>query len=158
MKTKILTKTILSLSLLMGTLSADTICTGKHCLIDLSKLSPKKTKEVNNMDYQGYSFKSKNLKSVEENVIDEEYVLEEGVSFTMNANEIETIVFPHEKYVMTKAEIETYESEYIELIVPNEKLENKIIKQLTPLPESEYFCENHTKPVYNNLSDTYECA
>lgn len=154
MKTKILTTTILSLSLFMGTISADTICTGDHCIIDLSKRSPNKTKEVNNVEYKGHSFKSKNL----ENAIDDAYILEEGASFTMNGNEIETIILPHEKYIMTKVEIETYESEYIELIVPRENLENRIIEQLNPLPESEYFCENHKKPVYNNLSDTYECA
>lgn len=142
MKTKILT-TILSLSLFMGTVSADSMCTGDHCMIHLPKLSPK-TKEVNNVEYKGHSFKSKNLENIEENAIDDAYVLEEGTSFTMNENGVETIIFPHEKYVMTEVEIATYESEYIE--------------QLNPLPKSEYFCGNDTKPVYNNSSDAYECA
>jgi len=152
MKTKLLTSTILSLSLLTGTVSAEKICTGDYCLIDLSKFSPTKKTEISNRIHVVTSFKSEEIKKVVKIVLDERQM--------SNQNKMETIVFPHETYVMTKAEIEEYQVENF-LMLPLDEIENRIInktKNKTKLPVSEYFCEDYSKPIYNNLSDTYECA
>ena len=160
MNTKLLTSTILSLSLLTGTLYADKNCVGNHCILDLSKLSHSKKSEANNVAYEGHSFNLKDIEEVKSSV-EENYIATQEKKLhkrneLLTEPEIETIVFSHEKYVMTVEEIANYQAENL-LMLPLNEIENTIINK-TKLPVSEYFCENDMKPIYNNLSNTYECA
>ena len=163
MNTNFLTTTILSLSLLTGTLSADKICTGDHCILDLSKLSHSKKLEVNNSSYKGRSFKLKGIERdrLTQSGMKKSYITTQKIELhkrneLLNEAELETIAFSHEKYIMTPEEIENYQVENF-LMLPLNEIENRIINK-TKLPVSEYFCENDMKPIYNNLSNTYECA
>jgi hypothetical protein len=130
MKKKIITTTIVAMSLLSLNLSAagKMKCTDKYCIIDLSKLaSPKKNKEMK-----------------KSNAPEEKYT-------TQLIDNVETIVFTDETYIMT-------EDEKIEY-----KLKTSLEELTTPslnsnLPDSQFFCEEHQKPVkVAGLDNTYRC-
>jgi len=131
MKKKIITTTIVAMSLLSLNLSAagKMKCTDKYCIIDLSKLaSPKKNKEMK-----------------KSNAPEEKYT-------TQLIDNVETIVFTEETYIMT-------EDEKIEY-----KLKTSLEELTTPslnnddLPDSQFFCEEHQKPVkVTGLENTYRC-
>ena len=135
MKTKILASTILSLSLLTGTVFADSSCTGDHCFIKLSKVAPTKKLTVNKSD----SFKSEDVIKI---------ILEEDK--TNQEEEADFMAFPPETYIATKEEIKNL------TIIPTD-VENEFLNKVG-LPVSQHFCANHTKPIYNGNSKTYECA
>jgi len=162
MKTAILTSTLLSISFLTINLSAGTNMTCKNgvCILDLSNLSlDKEKKEVK---------KEKNLFSVikeKKNTMIEmitlkksKYIKQKNEKLEpLNNRQMETIILAPEKYIMTVAEIEKYESNQIQLSMPNKNIGNKIIEKST-LPTSEYFCENNKQAVYHQETDSYECA
>ena len=133
------TSIIVSISLLTLSLSAGThmVCKDGVCIIDISNLSP--SKKVKKEKAKITLF---NKKSISKKIV---------------SNEIETIVLPHEKYVMTKEEIENYELKQIQLALPNQDTENKILEK-TMLPTSEYFCEKNKKPIYHKETNSFECA
>jgi len=137
MKTAILTSTILFLTM---NLSAGTSMTCKNgvCIIDLSNLSNDSGTKIKTRE------KEKNLFIV----IKDKY---------KNDNQSDIIALPHEKYIMTVAEVEEYESNQIQLTMPDENINHKIIKKTT-LPTSDYFCENNKKAVYHQETDSYECS
>jgi hypothetical protein len=143
MKTAILTSTILSISLLTMSLSAGTnmICKDGVCILDLSTLSS--DNEVKEVKRDENLFKViKEIKTVDNHT---------------DTEVIETIILAPEKYIMTVAEIEEYEASQIQLSIPSENINNKIIEKTT-LPTSEYFCEKNKKAVYHQETDSYECA
>jgi uncharacterized cupredoxin-like copper-binding protein len=162
MKTAILRTTILSITFLTMSVSAGTSMTCKNgvCILDLSNLSmDKEKKEVK---------KSKNLFSVikEKKSIVIEMIALKKSKYIKQKNEklepitdrqMETIIFAPEKYIMTVAEIEEYESSQIQLTLPDKNIGNKIVEKST-LPTSEYFCENNKQAVYHQETDSYECA
>ena len=162
MKTAILRTTILSITFLTMSVSAGTSMTCKNgvCILDLSNLSmDKEKKEVK---------KLKNLFSVikEKKSIVIEMIALKKSKYIKQKNEklepitdrqMETIIFAPEKYIMTVAEIEEYESSQIQLTLPDKNIGNKIVEKST-LPTSEYFCENNKQAVYHQETDSYECA
>ncbi|RUM71528.1 MAG: hypothetical protein DSZ07_00195 [Sulfurovum sp.] len=122
MKTAILTSTILFLTM---NLSAGTSMTCKNgvCIIDLSNLSNDSGRKVKTIE------KKTNLFIVIQKKDD---------------NKIDTIILPHEKYIMPFATLEEDE-------------ETPITKKTT-LPTSEYFCENDKEVVYHQETDSFECS
>jgi len=139
MKTAILTSTILFLTM---NLSAGTSMTCKNgvCIIDLSHLSNNSDKKIKTRE------KEKNL-----------FIVVEDKDKTQNDNQSDIIVLPHEKYIMPFAKLEEYEPNSIQLTMPDENINHKIIKKTT-LPTSDYFCENHKKVVYHQETDSFECS
>ncbi len=131
MKTAIFTTiTLMTMGLSAGT---NMTCKNGVCIIDLSHLSKDKTIKKDNHTF----------KVVRKNKI---------------INGIETIILPHEKYVMTKTEAENYYIEEIQLIIPNNSVDKKIMKKIT-LPTSEFFCgKEHKDIVYHKETDSFECA
>jgi uncharacterized cupredoxin-like copper-binding protein len=135
-------------------------CKNGVCILDLSNLSlDKEKKEVK---------KEKNLFSVikeKKNTMIEmitlkksKYIKQKNEKLEpLNNRQMETIILAPEKYIMTVAEIEKYESNQIQLSMPNKNIGNKIIEKST-LPTSEYFCENNKQAVYHQETDSYECA
>jgi len=153
MKANLLTTTLLSLSLFTVSISAEThiTCKDGKCFIDVSKLSSTKNTT---------KFKNNSLNKdaeVKKDVISSTDNVEPYLSY-QDENGIETIEFLHEKYVMTALEIEEYELEGIELIMPNESIENRIINKTEVLPQSDHYCEDNSKPVYQTETDSFECA
>jgi len=137
------TSIIVSISLLTLSLSAGThmVCKDGVCIIDISNLSPSKKVKKEKAEITLF-----NKKSISKKVV------------SLDSNEkIETIILPHEKYVMTKEEIENYELKQIQLALPNQNTENKILEK-TMLPTSEYFCGKNKKPIYHKETDSFECA
>lgn len=132
MKTNFLTTTILAISILSlnSSFAGELKCTGGYCIVDLSKDSPiVKKKEVK-----------------------KEIIVNEGYS-TILIDNIETIVFTKEKYVMTNDEIDEYALDSI--------LHDLVVSSLdrTHLPDSDYYCEDNLKPVeVVGVENTYECA
>jgi hypothetical protein len=132
MKRKFLTTTLLSMSLLSLNVFAGTKtkCTGGFCMVDLSSVSPKIEKQQSN-----------------KNTINKD-----GYKIVMLDN-IETIVFSKEKYIMTDHELGEYELENIlhELVTPSLNKDH--------LPGSEYYCEDNLKAVkVLGIANTYECT
>ena len=162
MKTAILTSTLLSITFLTMSVSAGTSMTCKNgvCILDLSNLSlDKEKKEVK---------KSKNLFSIikeKKSIIIEmialkksKYIKQKNEKLEpITDREMETIILAPEKYIMTVAEIEKYESNQIQLTLPDKNIGNQIVEKST-LPTSEYFCENNKHAVYHQETDSFECA
>ena len=164
MKTAILTSTLLSILFLTMNLSAGTSMTCKNgvCILDLSNLSSDSDKKIKEIK------KEKNLFTVikEKKNITIEMITLHKSKYIQQKNEklepvddkqMETIILAPEKYIMTVAEIEEYESSQIQLTMPNKNIDNKIIEKTT-LPTSDYFCENNKQAVYHQETDSYECA
>lgn len=109
-------------------------CTGTHCFVDISGLSKKKT------------VKKPEIKS-KKPVIEERYS-------TIILDDIETIVFEKEYYIMTDDEVGEYELEHHgiqELTTP--------VLSVDELPNSDYYCEDDLKPVkVEGLNNTYKCT
>ncbi|CAA6823135.1 MAG: Unknown protein [uncultured Sulfurovum sp.] len=130
MKRKLLTTTLLSMSLLSFNVSAGSKmkCTGTNCFVDLSGLSPAKQEVVSTK-------KSSSQESYSTVILDD----------------IETIIFT--KYVMSNDEVAEYD---LENILHNRSLPTLNEENL---PNSDYFCEDNLKPVMvENMANTYECA
>ncbi len=129
MKRKLLTTTLLSMSLLSLNLSAAVgvdKCAGGFCMVDLSKKSSTVEKEEVQENKDGYK--------------------------TILVDNIETIVFSHSKYVMTQLEVVEYDLEQMKnnLLVPVLNLD---------LPLSDYLCADNLKPVkIVGIANTYECS
>ena len=129
MKRKLLTTTLLSMSLLSLNLAAagKMNCTGSYCVVDLSKKSSKKIE-------------------IKKDVIEEGYK-------TVLIDNVETIILPHSKYVMTQDEVAEYDLEEMQkyLLLPSLNSEN--------MPTSDYLCEDNFKPVLvAGVENTYECT
>jgi len=132
MSQKLFYTALLSISLLPLNLTAqDQVkCIGNKCFVDISGFSAKKAE-----------------------VKPKKQVLEDRYS-TIILDDIETIVFAKEHYVMTDAEAGEYQ------------LESYGIEDLTTpalsgegLPNSEYYCEDDLKPVkVKGLPNTYKCT
>lgn len=102
-------------------------CTGKYCIVDISKISPDQNKKNLKKDSQGYT--------------------------TVIIDNMQTIVFSDEKYVMTQIEIAEYDLEHMQknLLLPSLNSED--------LPNSDYLCEDNLKPVpVAGVENTYECT
>ena len=163
MKTTILTSTLLSLSLLTVSLSAgkNMVCKDGKCFIDLSHLD--KSKEVKIQKRNLFNHNNSNLKEKRDSI--ERIALDRSKYFKQNnerlkplsKSEIETIVLAPEKYIMTASEVKVYEAEHIELTLPDEDTESRIMKN-SKLPTSEYFCEKNQKLIYQKATDSFECA
>jgi hypothetical protein len=127
MKRKILTTTLLSMSLLSLNLASagQMKCADGVCMIDLSTISPKK-KEVNT---DIYKYK------------------------TVLVDNIETIILPHSKYVMTEDEVAEFDLAEMQnyLLAPSLNSED--------MPISEHLCSDDSKPVLvAGIENTYECT
>ena len=160
MKTIILTSTLLSISLLTVSLSAGThmVCKGGVCIIDVSNLSS--DNKIEKVQTKKNLFKKKDINQKIEMIALDKSKYSKQSHEKLNPiknSELETIILPPEKYVMTVAEIEEYELNQIQLILPNKNIGNKIIEKST-LPTSEYFCEKHKKAVYHKETNSFECA
>jgi hypothetical protein len=164
MKTAILTSTLLSLALLTVSLSAGKkmVCKDGKCFIDLSSLD----KTINNNKSKRNFFPHHKIETkkslnqqIEKIAFDKsKYVKQDNETVEpLKATELQTIVLPPEKYIMTDKEIESYEAEHIELTLPDRDVEKKIIEK-TNLPTSEYFCERNQKLIYKQSTDSLECA
>ncbi len=132
MKRKLLTTTLLSMSLLSLNLSAagQMKCTDNYCIVDISKISPK----------------------VKNETIKKDIKKSEGYE-TLLIDNIQTIVFTDEKYIMTENEIAEYDLIQMQknLLLPSLSSEN--------LPSSDFLCENNLKPVQVlGIENTYECT
>jgi len=125
MKTAIFTTIILLLTTMGLSAEKRMTCKGGVCMIDLSCLS--NTSNVKKDRHNRFRIVRKN-----------------------ESSEIETIILPHEKYIMATAETEDI------LITEDENIDSKIIKK--SLPVSEFFCEKDTKVVYHKETATFECA
>ena len=130
MKKKLLGTTLLSVSLLSINLFAgtQTKCTGGFCMVDLSTISPKSKEQkpkINKISKEGYK--------------------------TVMVDNIATIVFSNEKYVMTQGEVAEYDLE---------KMQEK--NSLSPTVDSsipDYACEDNLKLVkVVGIDNTYECT
>jgi hypothetical protein len=129
MKRNFLTTTLLSISLLSLNLATagNMKCTGGVCMVDLSK-----------------NFSSIKKKEIKKDIYEYKTVL---------VDNMETIIFPHSKYVMTEDELAEYDLEQMQksLLAPALGVET--------LPSSEYFCEDNLKAVeVVGEEDTYECT
>lgn len=125
MNRKLLTTTLLSMSLLSLNLSAGN-CKNGYCMVDISNLAPKVKK-----------MKVKKSKIYEIILLDN----------------IETIVFSDERYVMTQDEIAEYEFEKMQktLLIPSLNSDN--------MPMSDELCADDLKAVkIAGIANTYECA
>jgi len=131
MKKRVITTTVIAMSLLSLNLSAagKMKCTGKYCVVDLSELaSPKKNKEIKKSDAP-----------------------EERYS-TQIIDNVETIVFNDAAYIMTEDEKIEYK-----LKTSLEELTTPSLNK-GDLPDSEFFCEENQKPVkVAGLENTYRC-
>jgi hypothetical protein len=142
MAKRLLTTTLLSMTLLSLNLSAGSKmkCNGSYCVVDLSNIS------VKNQAVKTQKVDPKKL------VVNEVPMLNESYNILLIDN-IETIVFAHEKYIMTEDERGEYELK--------KDLERLMIPVLSEegLPSSEHFCEENLKPVkVAGLPNTFECA
>lgn len=142
MRRKILTTTLLSMTLLSLNLSAGSQmkCNGNVCIVNLSDNASVK------QNVKGKQFKVKKLVVKKVPLIDNSYN-------TIVIDNIETIVFSQERYIMTEDEINEYE------------LANNLDELLKPsltedgLPISKHFCEDNLKPVkVAGIANTFECA
>ena len=164
MKTAILTSTLLSILFLTMNLSAGTSMTCKNgvCILDLSNLSAdsdKKIKEIKKEKNLFTVIKEKRNITIEMITLHKsKYIQQKNEKLEpLNDRQMETIILSPEKYIMTVAEIEKYESSQIQLTMPNKNIDNKILEKTT-LPTSDYFCENNKQAVYHQETDSYECA
>jgi len=164
MKTAILTSTLLSLSLLTVSLSAgkNMVCKDGKCFIDLSHLDDKvkeKRSRKNLFTHRNIKMKRTLNQKIERITLDKsKYVKQHNENLEpLNKNEVETIVLAPEKYIMTANELEVYEAEHIQLTLPDRDVEKKIIEK-TKLPTSEYFCEKNQKLIYQQATNSFECA
>ena len=126
MKRKLLTTTLLSISILSLNLSAGTKmkCGNGVCMIDMSTITPKAKKTTDKYEHK-----------------------------TVMIDNVETIVLPHSKYVMSQDEIAEYDLEQMQknLLIPTLNSES--------LPSSDYLCEDNLKPVQViGIENTYECT
>ena len=164
MKTTLLTSTLLSISLLTVSLSAgkNMVCKDGKCFIDLSHLDKKiedtKVQKKNLFNHNDINLQGKN-NQIETMALDKnKYYKQNNEKLKpLSQSEMETIVLSPEKYIMSASEIEVYEAEHIQLTLPNKDVENKIIEK-SKLPTSEYFCEKNQKLIYQQATDSFECA
>jgi hypothetical protein len=129
MNRKILTTTLLSMSLLSLNLSAagQMKCTGGVCMVDLSKISPIVKKQEIKKDANEYP--------------------------SVLVDNIETIILPHSKYVMTEDEVAEFDLAEMQnyLLAPSLNSED--------MPISEHLCSDDSKPVLvAGIENTYECT
>ena len=132
MKKKILTTTLLSMSLLSLNLSAGTgmkkgmKCANGVCIVDLSNIAPKaKKQDIKKSISSKESYK------------------------TIILDNIETIIFSD--YVMRGNELIEHQLNDLSNILEDLNEEN--------LPLSKHFCEDNLKPmVVENMLNTYVCA
>ena len=117
MKIKLLTATLVSMSLLSLNLlaSGEMKCTGDFCMVKIEKPTPK-TLEIKKIEIKNTT---------------EEYT-------TIVVNSIETIVFPHEKFVMTEDEVAEYDLEEMQTMLTTPTLNSG-------LPISDSLCEDNLK-------------
>jgi hypothetical protein len=133
MNQKLLYTALLSISLLPLNLTAQNQmkCTGSNCFVDISGLSKKQDLRVKS----------------EAEMIEDRYS-------TIILDNIETIVFAKEHYIMTDDEVGEYQ-------LAHQGLEDLTMPVLSAegLPNSEYYCEDNLKPIkVEGLKNTYECA
>lgn len=133
MHQKLLYTALLSISLLPLNLTAQNQvkCTGDNCFVDISGLS-----------------KAKETQAQSKTQIPEDRYS------TIILDEIETIVFNREHYVMTDDEVGEYQLKHKGI----EDLTNPVLSG-DGLPNSEYYCEDDLKPIkVEGLFNTYECT
>jgi len=131
MNIKLLTTTFVSVSLLSLNLfaSGQMKCNGDFCMVEIQKPSPK-VKVIEKIE-------------VRNDILEYETIL---------VNNIETIIFPHSKFVMTEDEVAEYDLDQMQ--------ENLTIPSLnSDLPLSDFLCEENLKPILvAGIENTYECA
>lgn len=133
MNQKLLCTALLSISLLPLNLTAQSQvkCTGANCFVDISGLSKKQDVRVKS----------------EAEMIEDKYS-------TIILDDIETIVFAKEYYIMTDDEAGEYQLAHQGI----EDLTTPVLSDEN-LPNSEYYCEDDLKPVkVEGLFNTYECT
>ena len=136
MKRKLLTTTLVSMSLLSLNLFAGTDkCAGGFCIVDLSKNSP----SVKKTEIKKQETKKQEIKK------------DTDVYKTVLVDNIETIRLPHLKYVMTQDEVAEYDLDQMQ--------KNLLAPALNPdLPLSDHLCDDNAKPVkVVGIENTYEC-
>jgi len=131
MNIKILTTTLVSMSLLSMNLFASGAmkCTGDYCMVKIEKPSSK-TPKIEKIEIKG-------------DIVEYQ---------TIVVNNIETILLPHSKFVMSEDEIAEYEL--------NEMQKSLIAPALSSdLPLSDFLCEDDLKPIkVAGIENTYECS
>jgi len=128
MNIKLLTTTFVSVSLLSLNLfaSGQMKCNGDFCMVKIQKPSPK----IEKID-------------VKNNMLEYETIL---------VNNIETIIFPHSKFVMTENEVAEYD-----LNLMQESLTIPVLN--ADLPLSDFLCEDNLEPIQvAGIENTYECG
>ena len=137
MKRKLLTTTVVSMSLLSLNLFAagQMKCTGGVCIVDLSKNSP----SVKKTEIKTQETKKQEIKK------------DTDAYKTVLVDNIETITLPHSKYIMTQDEVAEYDLGQMQ--------KNLLTPALNPdLPLSEHLCADNAKPVkVAGVENTYEC-
>lgn len=128
MKRKLLTTTLVSMSLLTFNLSAGTKCTGKYCIVDLHDLAPSHKKVVT----------PKRSKSKEN-------------YHTVILDNIETIIFT--EYKMSKDEVAEYDLEHMSDDISTSDLK----KENLPTSEY-FCEDNLKPILLKNLPNTYACV
>lgn len=159
MKLKSLKSTLLSVILLTSNLVSGTVnpCVDGKCFINLSYLSD--SKETTRPTFKTVKNDQYNQDIIPPISVSDALLFEEEIYEPMAVieNEIETIVFTQETYIMNELEQEFYLLENL-LTLPVEELQNEQLLELNPLPLSDFYCDNHTHPIYNIETDSFECA
>ena len=131
MNIKFLTTTLVSMSLLSMSLSASgaMTCNDNYCMVKIEKPSPK-VKVIEKIE-------------VKNDILEYE---------TIVVNNIETIIFPHSKFVMTENEVAEYD-----LNLMQESLTIPVLN--ADLPLSDFLCEDNLEPIQvAGIENTYECG
>jgi len=131
MNIKFLTSTLVSMSLLSMNLFASGAmkCNGNYCMVKIEKPSSKSLK----------------IEKVEVKKDMDEYK-------TIVVENIETILLPHSKFVMTEDEIAEYELNQMQKNLTTPALNSD-------LPLSDFLCEDNLKPIkVAGIENTYECS
>jgi len=131
MNIKFLTTTLVSMSLLSMNLFASGAmkCTGDYCMVKIEKPS----------------FKIPKIERVEIKGDIVEYQ-------TIIVNNIETILLPHSKFVMSEDEIAEYDLKQMQKSLTTPTLNSD-------LPLSDFLCEDNLKPIkVAGIENTYECS
>jgi len=153
MQKKLLTTTLLSISLLSLNLSAGTgtdkssSCAGGFCMAKLPPIVEKETKSS--------SPKIVMVDNIENILLPLIVKEEKNSSFpkVIMVDNIETIILPPSAYISSEDEIAEYEFEEMQknLLIPSLNSED--------MPISDYFCEDDLKPVLiAGVENTYECT
>jgi hypothetical protein len=120
-------------------------CDGGVCFVDLNKHKPSKAFKKDNQP----------LMIEKPRYLDNDDI-DKSATIVLDGKTI--TVFPKSSYVMSKEEQKQYNIQEEPLLIVEENLEEIILDEVKKLPNSEYFCEENSKPVIHSESGFYECV